>query len=318
MIDSTQSGERVRKRIEALGTTISLPTVRRALGSLEGEHASNRRFGSDDVMDIRAYIPGDEARLIDWKTSARAGRPMVVQRERLVTSRVWMLLDVGREMQGSCPSGEHAYEVAANALCMFAALSLKRSDDVSLVFGNSSSIVRIPFHGGLAQFEHTLDTALAHDWHEPRNIDALLHYARRLRDRNALIILATDEHAITQRHLPAIRAIAQTHPLVVIDVATLNPFMPRAAHALDGVTLRRVPAFLKTPATANEVSTHREFMATALHRELTSYGSTLIRSDSSDAMFTHVIRIVSASAGRFKLANLSPSSPAPTPGGGDQ
>ena len=33
-------------------------------------------------MDIRIYEPGDEAKRIDWKTSARVGRPMVVQRER--------------------------------------------------------------------------------------------------------------------------------------------------------------------------------------------------------------------------------------------
>ena len=32
--------------------------------------------------------------------------------------------------------------------------------EVSLVFGDSSNITRVPFHGGLAQFEHTLDKAL--------------------------------------------------------------------------------------------------------------------------------------------------------------
>ena len=103
------SSASVRKKIEALGTQMSLPTVRKALGVLEGEHASGRRGGGGDVMDMRAYEPGDESRLIDWKTSARQGRPMVVQRERLSTSRVWLLMDVGREMTGICPSGEQAY-----------------------------------------------------------------------------------------------------------------------------------------------------------------------------------------------------------------
>ena len=155
----------VRKKIEALGTQMSLPTVRKALGVLEGEHASGRRGGGGDVMDMRAYEPGDESRLIDWKTSARQGRPMVVQRERLSTSRVWLLMDVGREMTGICPSGEQAYEVAANALRMFAALSMRRADDISLVFGDESSITRIPFNGGFAQFERTLDTMGAISMH---------------------------------------------------------------------------------------------------------------------------------------------------------
>ncbi|KAE8127189.1 MULTISPECIES: DUF58 domain-containing protein [Bifidobacterium] len=296
-----------RRRIEALAGSLTLPTVRRALGVVEGEHTSHRRFGSDDVMDIRSYTIEDEARLIDWKTSARAGQPMVVQRERLVTSRAWLLLDVGREMCGACPSGETAYQVAANALCMFAGLSLKRSDDVSLVFADAASITRVPFHGGFAQFERTLDAALERDWRQPRNIDALLSYARRIRDREALIVLATDEHALRERHLRTIRSIARTHPVVLIDVATLNPLDAEASdRVIDGVSRRRVPAFLRDVQGAQEVTTHRDFLAAALEHELAVCGSTLIRAGSSEAMFARFVSMISfaltRSAGSYLAA----------------
>lgn len=236
------SSDSVRKKIEALGTQLSLPTVRKALGALEGEHASGRRGGSGDAMDVHAYEPGDESRLIDWKTSARQGRPMVVERERLSTSRVWLLMDVGLEMTGVCPSGERAWQVAANALRMFAALSLRRSDDISLVFGDESSITRVPFNGGFAQFERTLDKALDRDWDHHRNIDALLEYARRIKDREALIVLATDEHAMEERHITTIRRITRTHPMVLIDVATMNPFKAVSSrHApTDGLSVHGV------------------------------------------------------------------------------
>lgn len=117
---------------------------------------------------------------------------------RQATSQVWLLCDVGEEMTGGCASGEPAYAVAGNALRMFAALSLRRSDDVSLVFADAHSITRMPFNGGFAQFERTLDDALRRDWSYGRNIDALLDYARRIRDRQALIVLATDELALAQ------------------------------------------------------------------------------------------------------------------------
>ena len=42
----------IRRKIEMLGTSLSLPTVRRAMGILEGEHASARRGGNDDLLDI--------------------------------------------------------------------------------------------------------------------------------------------------------------------------------------------------------------------------------------------------------------------------
>ena len=191
--------------------------------------------------------------------------------------------------------------MAANALRMFAALSMRRADDISLVFGDESSITRIPFNGGFAQFERTLDTALRRNWNHGRNIDALLEYARRIKDHEALIVLATDEHAMAERHIIQFRRIARTHPVVLIDVATLNPFLP-VSHGhrapLDGTTGRRVPAFLRSRKSANEVSTHREYMAAALEQELTRAGSHMIRTTSSEAMFDRFVTLVSRALAR--------------------
>lgn len=299
MIENNRSGDSVRRKIETFGTSLSLPTVRKALGVLEGAHASNRRFGSDDLMDIRPYEAGDEARRISWKTSARTGSPMVVQRERPSTSKVWLLSDVGVEMTATCDSGEKAYQVAANALCMFATLSIRRGDQVSMVFGDCASITHVPFNGGLAQFERAIDDALERDWSNPRNIDALLEYALRIRDRESLIVLATDELALSQKHLDTIRKIAMTHPLVLIDVATANPFdASRFKIVLDGTRTRRVPAFLRTRTTMQEVRTHREYVASAIQRELARCGSTVIRAGSSERMFSEFVKMVSAALSR--------------------
>lgn len=313
MIDRTMGEDAIRRKIEALATTLTLPTVRRALGVIEGEHPSHRRFGSDDIMDIRPYEAGDEARRIDWRTSARSGRPMVVQRQRQVTSQVWMLLDTGKEMSGACEGGEQAWQVAANGLRMFAALSLRRSDDISLVCADSSSITRVPFHGGFAQFESMLDRALEQARTHPRNMDALLEYAQRINDRDALIVLATDEHAIGARHFDAIRAITRTHPLVLIDVSTINPFIARHRHVADADTGRRLPAFLLNSRSSGEVDTHRQYLAAQLESELRTNGSTLMRASSSRAMFDTFVRTISlslAGAGRTTLPaarHVSPS-----------
>ena len=182
---------------------------------------------------------------------------------------------------------------------MFAALSLRRGDEVSIVFGDAASITRVPFNGGLAQFEQTLDNALQRDWSKPRNIDALLEYARRIRDRDALVILATDEHALEERHMESIRRIARTHPMVLIDVATINPFDDTHAHTVfDAGSDRRVPAFLRTGKTAQEVRTHREYLSASVRHELNRCGSTVIRADSSERMFREFVRMVSVSLAR--------------------
>ena len=45
MIDQIRSDDPIRRKIETLGTTLSLPTVRKALGILEGAHPSGTANG---------------------------------------------------------------------------------------------------------------------------------------------------------------------------------------------------------------------------------------------------------------------------------
>lgn len=285
----------IRRRIQALGSAVSLPTVRKALGILEGEHPSGRRGNGYDNAGIRAYEPGDESRLIDWHSSARAGRPMIVEKERQMNSKVWLLLDVGREMTATCEGGEQALQVAINALLMFASLSLKRSDDVCLILADDSSIRRIPCKGGLDRFERVLEKALAGPRSHPRNLGALLRYVRGIDDPYSLIVLATDETALGEDDLGLIHQLARTHPMTVATVCVLNPFGPNRdfGSVVDAADGRTVPTFLRRKATQDDVMVHRGYLAEALRRELARNGSTLIRGASSKDMLDQFIRLLS-------------------------
>lgn len=306
MINSPGRKDPVRRKIETLGYSLSLPTVQKALGILEGEHQSGRRGSGYDTAWIRAYEPGDESRLIDWKSSAKTGMPMVMDKERQLTSKVWLLLDVGREMNGTCPEGEEAIQVAANALCMFAALSLRRSDEVYLVLADNTAITRIPCRGDLAQFEKILDQALSRQREDTRNISALLDYAIRLKDRQSLLVLATDETAITEEDLAKIRSLTQTHPLSLASVSLLNPLTPDNCFKsiYDAQTGRKIPAFLQTKDSSQEVTVHREYLAANLKKELARSGSTLIRGDSSQSMFNQFIHLLSVTLPSASARNL--------------
>ena len=204
------SQETIRRRIEALGARLSLPAVKRALGVLEGEHQSVRRGNGYEFLDIRPYTAGDEARLIDWKASARAGRPMIADKEQNATSRVWMLLDSGAQMTGTCTSGESQMEVALNALRMFAVLSLRRSDELSVILGDSARITRIPLTGGYMAFDDLAERIAHIRLTRPGDLFSLLDYAKRIRDRHALIVIATAHTAWSEEAIEA--AGARTDP----------------------------------------------------------------------------------------------------------
>lgn len=288
-----EKSRQARLRLASLGSRLSLPIARRALGLLEGEHHSDRAGNGFDYLDLRDYQPGDEARLIEWNASARMGRPIVVNKRRDVTSTVWLLLDTGSQMYASAESGERQIDVAANVLRMVALLSLRRGDDISLVLANSARVSRTPFTGGYAQFDRLLRQKTAAAPQAPSDTAALLDYARRVQTRDALIVLATGEQALTAKAADAISELSQEHPLFFAATKAVNPF-ETGIRARDSRSGRLMPAFLQDPQAGRDYETRRAAAAAALRHDLDRHGDTLLWSGSSEGMldgFIHLVRV---------------------------
>ena len=73
---------------------LSLHAHRPALARLQGGHRSAQRGRGLEFEEVRPYAPGDDARRIDWRVTARRGKPHTKlfreERER----PVWLLLDL--------------------------------------------------------------------------------------------------------------------------------------------------------------------------------------------------------------------------------
>lgn len=73
---------------------LSLHAHRPALAQLQGAHRSAQRGRGLEFEEVRPYAPGDDARNIDWRVTARRGRPHTKlfreERER----PVWLLADL--------------------------------------------------------------------------------------------------------------------------------------------------------------------------------------------------------------------------------
>ena len=73
---------------------LSLHAHRPALAQLQGSHRSAQRGRGLEFEEVRPYAPGDDARNIDWRVTARCGRPHTKlfreERER----PVWLLADL--------------------------------------------------------------------------------------------------------------------------------------------------------------------------------------------------------------------------------
>ena len=73
---------------------LSLHAHRPALARLQGGHRSAQRGRGLEFEEVRPYAPGDDAKRIDWRVTARRGKPHTKlfreERER----PVWLLLDL--------------------------------------------------------------------------------------------------------------------------------------------------------------------------------------------------------------------------------
>lgn len=54
---------------------LTLHARRPAMAQLHGSHRSTQRGRGLEFEEVRLYAPGDDARTIDWRVTARRGKP---------------------------------------------------------------------------------------------------------------------------------------------------------------------------------------------------------------------------------------------------
>jgi uncharacterized protein (DUF58 family) len=76
-------------------------------------HRTDRR---DEFARLRAYVPGDDLRMVHWRSSARTGDLVVRQDEEPLPLRVAVILDTRRAAHPTSASFERAVSAAASLL----------------------------------------------------------------------------------------------------------------------------------------------------------------------------------------------------------
>jgi uncharacterized protein (DUF58 family) len=168
---------------------------RKARGMLDGEYGSVFRGRSLDFDDLRAYIPGDEVRDIDWKASARHGSPLIKRYVAVRRQTVLLVTDTGRNMAAEARDGEPKKDIAVMALGVVGYLAQRHGDVVGLVCGDGHGTRTIPAKPGEAHLERILreiDSATTLD-SGPSRIEAQLeHVARTVKGRFLLFVVADE------------------------------------------------------------------------------------------------------------------------------
>jgi len=112
---------------------IELHTRKIVNTTFAGEYKSTFKGTGMEFVDVREYLPGDDVRSIDWKVTARMGRPFV---KKFVEEReLTVILCVDASGSGYFGTKtQFKLEQAAQVAATLAFSAVKNSDKVGLMF----------------------------------------------------------------------------------------------------------------------------------------------------------------------------------------
>ena len=276
---------------------MSITAYRKARSALEGEYASVFKGRSMDFDDLREYIPGDDVKDIEWRSTARSGQVRIKRYVAIRKHNIMLVVDTGRSMAATAPSGECKRDIAVMAAGVIASVAEKHGDLVALTAGNSQEVYHLPLKGSRPHVERVLQYINTHTTLEApvSNLTGLLDYVRRTIRRRMLLVVISDNLQFATAQEQLLRRLAAQHELLFIAIDDLDPsndlWKERGLYDVDLPT--SLPSFIrrqKKVETAYQVLVHREWQKS--NRTLEHIRVSSVRIDREAAVINQIIRLL--------------------------
>jgi len=180
---------------------------------------ATRQLGAGNEFErLRDYTPDDEYRRINWKATARRGKPISVEYETERSQNIYALLDVGRMMRS--PVGDVAkMDYAINAVLLLSYVAVQKGDRVGLLTFADTVLHTVTPRSGKAQFHRLLEQLYAVEGQrvEPNYGVAFGEFAARQHKRGLVLVFTDLTGSISTDALVAqmVRLRRQHLPLLV-------------------------------------------------------------------------------------------------------
>ena len=162
-------------------------------GMLEGGRYALLHTRSLEFDELRPYVPGDDVRDIDWKASARSDSVLIKRFVSEKHHKVLLVADAGRNMCALAPAGELKSDVAVNVLGAVGLITLGRTDEVGMVYGDARGSVNVRQRRGENHIESLLQRYHSHAARGPSDIVCQLTYVATHYRHPMLIVVVSDE-----------------------------------------------------------------------------------------------------------------------------
>ena len=204
---------------------MSITALRKVRTALDGEYASVFKGRSMDFDDLREYIPGDDVKDIEWRATARSGQVRIKRYVAVRKHNILLVVDTGRSMAATAPSGQCKRDIAVMAAGVIAAVAQKHEDLVSLIAGDSEDIYHLPLKGSRAHIERILQCIQTHTTLDApaSNLVHLLDFIKRTMSRRMLLVIISDNLQFAGTTEQLLRRLSAQHELLFIAIEDLDP-----------------------------------------------------------------------------------------------
>jgi uncharacterized protein (DUF58 family) len=195
----------MRTTPERLLVRLEWRVIRRLDGRLAGGYRTAHRGTGTDLVGLREYTEGDDARHIDWNVTARLNEPQlrVFTEDRELT--VWLVLDRSASMTVGAP-GRGKQDVLSELALVLARLFSRGGNRVGALFYDTGTVRIVPPRTGRthvlrigAELARTADVGTssagqrsAGQRRGTTNLAAMLDAVDKLARRRALIVVISD------------------------------------------------------------------------------------------------------------------------------
>ena len=178
-----------------------------------------RRIGRNTEFEhIRDYLRGDDYRTVNWRATARTGRPMVNVYQDERSQQVFCIVDKGRVMQQAF-EGMTLLDYAINASLALSYVAMRKEDRAGLITFNDNLETFVAADRRPGHVNKLMETLYAEQTNfEETDFSALSVGIGRHISKHSLLILFTNFMGLVslQRQLPFLLQITRRHRLLVV------------------------------------------------------------------------------------------------------
>lgn len=189
---------------------------------MAGQYKSVFRGSGIEFEEVREYSPGDDIKSIDWKVSARLGRPFIKLYREERESIVMLLIDMSSSLKFGTFSGMKL-EKAAEAASVLAFSAIKNNDKVGAIFFTDRVEKYIPPKKGSGHIWRLITEIFTFvPEGEGTDITAALDFLSSISRKKSLSFVISD--FISSGYIKSLRTARQRHELIGVIIFDKGEF----------------------------------------------------------------------------------------------